>query len=150
MISSKEYSSLPESIKNKPNCTIAVIKTANAFSHGKDYFTTRYGEAGKKVQSPPNRDLYRAIVIAPYYNYFIAIGRSYPNQMINFDLARKDLSRDEIETVLNFIPESQRPTFNNIARQSTSKSYEVIRNLRETLLKLYAERLTLHAPPENK
>lgn len=150
MVSSKEYASLPESIKNKPNCVVAVIKTPNAYAHKKDYFETRYGvDAAKKITSPPNRDLYRAMVLTTYFNYYIAIGRAYPNQMINFDLAKKDLSREEMQKVLSFIPESQQATFQAIARQSTSKSYEVIRDLRNTALKLYADRLTFKVPPED-
>nr|CAG4707658.1 unnamed protein product [Naegleria fowleri] len=147
-VSSKEYSKLPESIKQKPNCVLAIIKAPDVYSHPKDYFQSRYGEAGKKITSTPNGDLYRGVVLTTYYNQLIAIGRSYPNQMINFDLARKELSKDEIEKIFQFIPDSQRSTFHNISKQSTSKSYEIIRYLREVLLKLYSERLTLNAPKD--
>lgn len=147
-MSSKEYSSLPEGIKQKPNCVLAIIKTPNAYSHSSDYFTTRYGDVGKKVKSTPNGDLYRGLILASHYNYLLALGRSYPNQMINFDLARKDLNKQEIEQVLSFVPESQKASFAIMGNQSTSKSYEIIRKVRDTILDLYVNRLKLNSPED--
>ncbi|KAL9656201.1 hypothetical protein ABK040_007818 [Willaertia magna] len=144
---SSKYMKLPESLKSKPNCIVAIIRTLNAYPQSPEYFNQRYGkELGSKIKRQPNGDLYRGIIATPYHNYFIAIGRSYPNQMINFDIASKDLKPEELNQILKLIPTSQQDIVKRLMKQSNSKPSEITKILRDTLLRLYIERLSLSNP----